>query len=169
MKNTCIFILTVVVGISLSISLCKAEEKIVMVFGVFDLLHPGHISFLTQAQKYGSKLIAVVTRDEMVLKLKKRCPLDCEEKRLSNVQKVPGVHKAVLGDKELGSYAVIKEHKPDVICLGYDQYGLANHLEHVMKIGTIPVIPRYTTQPFEPETYHTSLLRKNLNSQKAEL
>lgn len=165
MKTSRIFLLIVsLLGNSLI-----AQEKKVMVFGVFDLLHPGHLSFFQQAKIYGDSLIVVVTRDEMVLKLKKKHPVDSEAKRLANVQKIPGIHKAILGDKELGTYAVIKEHKPDIICLGYDQHGLANHLEHVIKTGIIPFIIRQTMQPFEPDIYHTSLLRDQIHRQKEEV
>jgi len=35
----------------------------VMATGVFDLLHPGHLYFLTEARKHGDELIVVVARD----------------------------------------------------------------------------------------------------------
>ena len=45
------------------------EGKKVMVFGVFDRLHPGHLSFLEQASKHGN-VVAVITRDDVVKALK---------------------------------------------------------------------------------------------------
>jgi FAD synthetase len=92
--------------------------KTVLVFGTFDILHKGHLSYFNQARKYGDYLIAIVARDKTVLKIKGKLPRDNELKRLKKVQKE--VDKAVLGfiyDK----YKVIKKFKPDVICLGYDQ------------------------------------------------
>jgi len=42
----------------------KIKKKKVMVFGTFDIFHPGHRSFLNQAKKYGNYLIVVVARDK---------------------------------------------------------------------------------------------------------
>lgn len=44
--------------------------KIVMAFGTFDVFHPGHEYYLTQAKKYGDILIVVVARDKTVEKVK---------------------------------------------------------------------------------------------------
>lgn len=89
-----------------------------MVFGTFDILHKGHLNLFEQAKKYGDYLIVVVARDKTVRKIKGKPPRNNEEKRLKAVRKY--ADKAVLGyikDK----YKVIKNFKPDIICLGYDQ------------------------------------------------
>jgi FAD synthetase len=39
----------------------------VLVFGVFDMLHPGHIYFLEQAQKLGDQLHICLASDEYVV------------------------------------------------------------------------------------------------------
>ena len=43
----------------------------VMATGVFDLLHPGHLSFLTEAKKLGDELIVVVARDQTARRMKR--------------------------------------------------------------------------------------------------
>ena len=45
-------------------------SKIVMTFGTFDHLHPGHIYYLSEARKYGDYLITVVARDKTTGTLK---------------------------------------------------------------------------------------------------
>ncbi|MDO9955633.1 bifunctional D-glycero-beta-D-manno-heptose-7-phosphate kinase/D-glycero-beta-D-manno-heptose 1-phosphate adenylyltransferase HldE [Glaesserella parasuis] len=45
-------------------------EKIVMTNGCFDILHPGHISYLENARKLGDRLIVAVNTDESVKRLK---------------------------------------------------------------------------------------------------
>ncbi|EQD52190.1 glycerol-3-phosphate cytidyltransferase, partial [mine drainage metagenome] len=42
----------------------------VMATGVFDLLHPGHLYFLTEARKLGDELVVVVARDQTARRLK---------------------------------------------------------------------------------------------------
>ena len=48
--------------------------KTVMCAGTFDTIHPGHLYFLSEAKKYGDKLIVVVARDETSEKMKGKKP-----------------------------------------------------------------------------------------------
>ncbi|MGL9734458.1 MAG: bifunctional D-glycero-beta-D-manno-heptose-7-phosphate kinase/D-glycero-beta-D-manno-heptose 1-phosphate adenylyltransferase HldE [Symbiopectobacterium sp.] len=45
-------------------------EKIVMTNGVFDILHAGHVSYLTNARKLGDRLIVAVNSDDSTSRLK---------------------------------------------------------------------------------------------------
>ncbi|WP_159714896.1 bifunctional D-glycero-beta-D-manno-heptose-7-phosphate kinase/D-glycero-beta-D-manno-heptose 1-phosphate adenylyltransferase HldE [Blochmannia endosymbiont of Camponotus nipponensis] len=58
-------------------------EKIVMTNGVFDILHPGHISYLTNAKKLGDRLVVAVNSDDSTRRLKgKTRPINTLEKRM---------------------------------------------------------------------------------------
>lgn len=48
----------------------KRGEKIVMTNGCFDLLHPGHVSYLREAKGLGDRLIVAVNDDDSVRRLK---------------------------------------------------------------------------------------------------
>lgn len=49
----------------------KAQgETVVMTNGCFDILHPGHVSYLKNAKKLGDKLIVAVNTDDSVRRLK---------------------------------------------------------------------------------------------------
>lgn len=91
-----------------------------MAFGSFDILHEGHRHYLMEAKSYGDYLIVVVARDSNILKFKGRKPKNDENYRLEQVKKLDFVDEAVLGDKD-DILKVLEEHKPNVICLGYDQ------------------------------------------------
>lgn len=96
--------------------------KIVLVFGTFDKLHPGHRWFLREAKKHGDRLVVVVARDHNVKKVKQRQPSQSEQERLVQIQAVPEVDEARLGLEDYSKKEqVIDEIKPAVICLGYDQ------------------------------------------------
>ena len=136
----------------------SSAKKKVMVFGVFDRLHPGHVSFLKQASAMGDELIVVLARDVSVQKLKNKTPHHSEVKRMQAVQKIFGVNHAVLGDEEHGSYAVIQKYKPDVICLGYDQHGLGDDLTRRIQEGKLTPILLISLEAHKPEVFHTSLL-----------
>lgn len=129
-----------------------------MVFGVFDRCHPGHISFLRQAVKLGDELIVAVARDSIVKELKKKIPTESENTRLSHMASVEGVTHAILGDEQLSSYHVINMHKPDIICLGYDQQWIKQDIEDRIAKGLLPQIKLCVADACEPERLHTSLL-----------
>jgi len=102
--------------------------KTVLVFGTFDNLHPGHRWFLKKAALYGNRLVAVVSRDSFVQDAKGYPPAQSETTRITKLEASGLVDMAVLADKTIRTYGVIREIKPDVICLGHDQLLLLNDL-----------------------------------------
>lgn len=135
-----------------------------MVFGVFDLLHPGHLYLLYHARREGQELVAVIARDTAVRRLKGITPEWSERKRMRAVKETGLATKVVLGDARTGDYAVIKKHNPDLICLGYDQDRLKDDLRARMKAGRIPNVPLRTLKPYKPVLFHTSLQRRGKRS-----
>jgi len=133
--------------------------KKVVVFGTFDLLHEGHLDFLMQAGEFGGELIVAVPSDRAVEMLKRKKPSWDEKRRLGAVAALDGVAKAILGDDEIGTYSIIKQHKPDVICLGYDQDDLKKDLEEKIQRGILPKISLITLKAHFPEKFKSSILR----------
>ena len=107
----------------------------VLVFGVFDFFHPGHLGFLRMAAKYGDSLIVSVARDSFVHSYKKKTPVFNEDERLSRILSLPFVESAVLSDSAQGSYSVIKNFNPSVICFGHDQNKLEEHCENWLALN----------------------------------
>lgn len=136
----------------------KEHVKTIMVFGVFDRLHPGHLSFLKQAKHYGEKLIVVVARDSVVRELKNKNPEHGEKERMVALCKLPEVNKVLLGDKKQGSYGVIKKYKPEIICLGYDQQTFLQDLRKKMRSGIISKVKLVRLHAHKSEKFHSSLL-----------
>jgi len=134
----------------------KAQK--VMVFGTFDILHAGHRSFLRNAKAYGKHLTVVIGRDLNVTKYKKKAPFQKEDKRLLHVKELSFVDEAILGRIDHNYEIIIKNIKPDVICLGYDQDDFG--LREVIK-RKFPKIKIFTLEAYKPELYKTSILRKD--------
>ena len=88
-------------------------RKKVLVFGTFDLLHPGHRFFLEEARKLGG-LWVVVARDSTVEKAKGRKPVRSESERLEDVRSSGLACKVLLGN-EGDKYKIIEEIKPSHI------------------------------------------------------
>lgn len=99
----------------------KTSPIRVMVFGVFDLLHPGHINFLEQARKLGDTLIVSVARDINVERKKGYSPVFGERERKAALKALRLVDKVILGGLE-DPWRHIKRENPDVVALGYDQH-----------------------------------------------
>jgi len=100
------------------------REKRVLVGGVFDILHPGHVFLLQKAREKG-RLIVIVARDENVEKMKGRPPVIPEKQRLAMIRSIRYVDEAYLGEKEFSVSKVIEKYKPDIIVLGPDQENIA--------------------------------------------
>lgn len=97
----------------------KKRPRTVLATGVFDILHPGHLYYLTEAKKLGDRLVVVVARDETAMRLKRQ-PVVPEHLRLEMVCALKPVDEAVLGDRD-DFYRVVKAIRPDIIALGHDQ------------------------------------------------
>lgn len=91
----------------------------VMASGVFDLIHPGHVSYLEQAKSYGDELVVVIACDSTVRK-KKHEPVTPESMRARVVGALKPVDKVIVGsDGDI--FDTVRFVKPDVIVLGFDQ------------------------------------------------
>lgn len=113
-----------------------AHGKIVLATGVFDLLHPGHVKFLESSKKKGgpgAKLVVVVARDKTVRKRKGSRPILGELQRLALVSSLKTVDKAILGHENMDMLGVLKEIKPDIISVGYDQQEIKKSLQRLLK------------------------------------
>lgn len=95
--------------------------KVVLVGGVFDLIHPGHIYTLKAAKAQGDVLIVVIARISTAAMIRKDRRIYHDEKlRAELVSSLRLVDLAVLG-QEGTLYETVENIKPDVIALGYDQ------------------------------------------------
>lgn len=107
----------------------RSKIRVVLVGGVFDLLHSGHIHTLKAAKALGDVLIIVVATDTTVSNVNKNRKIYHDEKsRLELVSSIHFVDKAIIG-RERSIYETVELVKPDIIALGYDQF----HDEKIMK------------------------------------
>lgn len=135
----------------------ESRKKTVLVFGVFDLLHPGHVAFLREAKRHGDKLIVVVTRDERAEDEKGRRPYYRLEERIGMLAALSCVDEAIAGDGA-GEWTMIEKIRPDVICIGHDQD--AERSKAAAQIGRLSVRPEMVrVRAFERERYSTSVIR----------
>ncbi|WP_418281168.1 adenylyltransferase/cytidyltransferase family protein [Halorubrum sp. DTA98] len=87
--------------------------------GTFDILHPGHVHYLTDAASYGDELHVIVARSENVTH--KPSPILADRQRRDMVAALAVVDEARLGHPE-DIFTPIEAIDPDVIVLGFDQH-----------------------------------------------
>ena len=104
----------------------------VLASGCFDPLHYGHLRYLEEAKKLGganSELIVVIARDSTIQKFKGRSPIIPEEQRRALVEALKPVDKSILGREGVDIPAILREVRPDIIAIGYDQNNLAEKVK----------------------------------------
>lgn len=96
-------------------------EKVVLTNGCFDILHVGHVTYLTQAAELGTKLVVALNTDESVKRLGKGDdrPINAESARLQVIAAL-GAVDAVLLFNEDTPLQLIQQIQPDVLVKGAD-------------------------------------------------
>ncbi|MCD1295490.1 FAD synthase [Methanocella sp. CWC-04] len=104
--------------------------KKVVATGTFDILHPGHVLYLSEAKRLGDVLYVIVARDSTIKH--KRKPMIPEEQRLFMVRSLKCVDCAILGSDE-DMFKPIREIDPDIIALGFNQHWDKEELQKKLK------------------------------------
>ena len=115
----------------------KAEgQRVVMTNGCFDLLHPGHVTYLSQAAALADVLIVAVNDDASVTRLKgPDRPINGIESRMSVLAGLRSVSYVVAFSEDTPA-RLIEAISPDVLVKGgdYTIKEIAGH-EHVLESG----------------------------------
>ncbi len=98
----------------------RESLRVVLAGGVFDIIHPGHISTLNAAKALGDVLVVVVATDNTAVKMKKRRPIHSQEQRQELVNSLAVVDLCLIG-QENDIFKTVNLVKPQIIALGYDQ------------------------------------------------
>ncbi len=132
----------------------------VMCFGTFDIIHPGHVWFLTEVSHLGDELFVVVSRDERRKALAGHMPVHTQVERVAVLDALKPVTQAIKGNQR-DILAVIRKYKPHTIALGHDQvYGI-DVLNAWIKTQKNP--PRIVRLPaFKRVRHSTTRIKKTL-------
>lgn len=138
-----------------ALSALRAEWKregrtVVFTNGVFDILHRGHVEYLSAAKRLGDVLVVGVNTDASVRRLKGPLrPVVTQDDRAYILSQLDSVDAAVLFDEDT-PLALITSLVPDVLVKGAD-YAVENIVgrEVVEKAGgtvrTIEFVPDRST------------------------
>jgi len=93
-----------------------SRMKTVYTYGVFDLLHVGHLELLKEARELGDKLIVGIFTDEVSTNFK-RPPIIVHQQRMDMLKPLSFVDEVVSQD-ELAPDANLRKYKPDILAKG---------------------------------------------------
>lgn len=140
----------------------KADKKIVFTNGCFDILHLGHIDYLSKAADLGDVLILGLNTDASVSRIKgPDRPINDEISRSYIIASLQFVDAVVLFD-EPTPYNLINEVQPDILVKGKDYkaedvVGFDIVTAKGGKVETIDLVEGYST---------TSIIQKILRTEK---
>lgn len=99
----------------------KAGEKIVFTNGVFDILHRGHVTYLTAARALGHRLIVGLNADASVKRLNKgpERPIHDQEARAIVLSALRCVDAVVIFEEDT-PIQIIEALQPDILVKGGD-------------------------------------------------
>ncbi len=131
------------------------QKKIVFTNGCFDLLHLGHVDYLSKAKDEGDVLVVGVNTDRSVKLLEKgqNRPITDEVSRSVLVAALHFVDVVVLFDEET-PYRLIEKVQPDVLVKGSDYkpeeiVGYDIVKAKGGKVVTVDLLPGYSTTAIE--------------------
>lgn len=140
------------------------DQKIVFTNGVFDILHLGHVDYLSKAADLGDLLIIGVNSDESVRRLNKGPgrPINNEEQRCHLLASLFFVDAVILFNEDT-PLELIKKIQPKVLVKGgdYQLNQIVGAAEVTAKGGfvhTIPLLAGYSTTLTEERIKKSSLL-----------
>ncbi len=129
----------------------------VLASGRFDLLHPGHIFYLKEARDLSQEgeLWVIISNDSNT----ESCVLS-DAKRKNKVESLGIADRVIIGRENIDMLATLREIKPDILALGYDQRpeDLGKTLGRYK--GNVSV---RRTEPLDPEKYSSRKIKELLD------
>jgi len=132
----------------------QPERKVVFTNGCFDLVHQGHIDYLSKARDLGDMLVVGLNTDASVRRLKgPRRPINDEYSRALLLASMVFVDYVVLFDEDT-PYELIKAVQPDVLVKGSDYkpediVGYDIVTAKGGKVETLDFLPGFSTTAIE--------------------
>jgi rfaE bifunctional protein nucleotidyltransferase chain/domain len=143
----------------------KKNQKVVLVTGVFDLLHIEHIRFLTQAKAAGDKLIVGVESDTRAKSIKGHDrPINNQAIRLEQIAAIKVVDLAFVLPEKFSTQtdweSFMASITPNIYAVSSNTAHLENKRTICQKYGaTLKIV-----HPFNPEYSSSKLAHKLLQS-----
>ncbi len=123
----------------------KEGKKVVFTNGCFDILHKGHVRYLTEAKKLGDILVVGLNSDSSVSRIKPGRPINPQKDRAEVLSALCMVDYVTIFDEDT-PYKLIKSVQPDVLVKGAD-WDIKDIIgsDIVKEVRTIPFVEGVST------------------------
>ncbi|RJQ56150.1 MAG: D-glycero-beta-D-manno-heptose 1-phosphate adenylyltransferase [Nitrospiraceae bacterium] len=120
-------------------------KKVVFTNGCFDLIHIGHVRYLTQAKNLGDILVVGLNSDNSVSRIKPGRPINSEAQRAEVLAALRMVDYVTIFDEDT-PYELIKAVQPDVLVKGAD-WDIKNIIgsDLVKEVRAVPFVEGVST------------------------
>ena len=142
--------------------------KNILVYGTFDLLHPGHIYLLEEAKKLGDNLIVGVSTDEFNA-IKHKSSFLAYDDRKKMVESIKYVDKVIPEEKWDQKIDDVKKYNIDTIVMGDDWKGSDKfeYLKQYCNVVFLPKLPSLSSTKFRGYvTTYVEEIEKNGDSEE---
>ena len=132
------------------IELKKYDNVIVFTNGCFDILHKGHITYLSEARELGDYLIVGLNSDRSVTQIKgPERPINNQDFRSEKLLELNSVDDVIIFDEDTPQN-LINELQPNILVKGgdYKKNEIVGAREVEKKGGEVvilPLVPGYST------------------------
>jgi dTDP-4-dehydrorhamnose 3,5-epimerase len=109
------------------------DNKTVLTYGTFDLLHYGHIEILKRASKFGKRLIVGLSTDEFNLIKGKECKIPYK-KRKELLESIEFVDEVIPESNWDQKTLDVKNHNADIFVMGDDWKGKFDDLRKYCEV-----------------------------------
>lgn len=121
------------------------DQKTIITFGTFDVLHVGHIRVLERAAALGTKLIVGVSSDALNYSKKQRNAVFSESERMELIGALKAVDEVFLEESLELKREYIVQHGGDVLVMGDDWAGKFDWVSDVCQVVYLPRTPSIST------------------------
>jgi rfaE bifunctional protein nucleotidyltransferase chain/domain len=141
----------------------ERQGRIVLTGGCFDILHRGHVKFLSEAKRMGDTLVVLLESDKKVKKLKgKNRPVFIQRERAEMLSALRSVDLVVLLPmmENDGDYLnLVIKIKPDIIAVTENDLQIEKKKDQAKEVGAELKVISFI------KTYSTSKLAKILETE----
>lgn len=114
------------------------NKRVVLVGGCFDILHIGHVTFLTKAKQAGDILVVALESDDFIRLRKKREPFHTQEQRgtvLHALEAVDYVINLPFFSLDAEYADLVEKVSPAIIAVTEGDIHISKKEEHIKKLG----------------------------------
>jgi glycerol-3-phosphate cytidylyltransferase len=134
------------------------NNKIVITFGTFDLMHVGHIKILKRAKELGEILIVGISTDKLNYKKKQKKTIFDQYERKEIIDSLKYVDHSFFEESLAKKRKYILKYKADILVMGDDWKGKFDEFSDICQVIYLPRTENISTSDIIKYIQNNSIL-----------